>query len=111
MLPPPENEDEDDAATSTAPGESPVTFVDGQGRWYDKFYRLLSDQEAVASDRELFESFPSAKNCDNYSTFQQNLFEWHARVQANASHIVLPMITGRRYYRPRADAFMVSDRV
>ena len=92
-------------------------FMDGEGTVYCVDYvpiEKYEPNEQQAKENQLFcpqapvyRAFPQSDNYGTYSEYNQSLSQWYSQMQAHLGKILLPNITGRRYFRPRADLFEV----
>lgn len=84
---------------------SSPSYVDGDGRLYDTFYRRCEQSEAGRLVQRLARlPFPSPDAEGAYidfNSYEAAVLEWKKQVTTALGHLTLPQLMGRAYPRPR----------
>lgn len=96
---------------------SSPSYVDGDGRLYDTFYRRCEQSEAGRLVQRLARlPFPSPDAEGAYidfNSYEAAVLEWKKQVTTALGHLTLPQLMGRAYPRPRVfkmeEEFDVDD--
>lgn len=91
-------------ANCSSDNSSP-SYVDGDGRLYDTFYRRCEQSEAARLVQRLARlPFPSPDTEGTYidfNSYEAAVLEWKKQVTTALGHLTLPQLMGRAYPRPR----------